>query len=55
MQLGISNIAWDVSEDAPIADMLVRHQVSSIDIAPGKYFQDVETATREQEIGRAHV
>lgn len=48
MQLGISNIAWDVSEDAPIADMLVRHQVSSIDIAPGKYFQDVETATREQ-------
>lgn len=38
MKLAISNIAWDVEEDGAIARLLHRHNVDSIDIAPGKYF-----------------
>lgn len=39
MRLAISNIAWDISEDEAIAELLLRHKVNAIDIAPGKYFQ----------------
>ncbi|UVL38911.1 sugar phosphate isomerase/epimerase [Pseudomonas sp. B21-040] len=45
MRLAISNIAWDVSEDNSIAELLVRHEIDAIDIAPGKYFQYPEQAS----------
>jgi sugar phosphate isomerase/epimerase len=40
VRLAISNIAWDVAEDTAVAEVLQRHQVDAIDIAPGKYFAD---------------
>lgn len=44
MRLAISNIAWDVSEDESMVALLRRHAINAIDIAPGKYFPDPETA-----------
>ncbi|ARP88266.1 sugar phosphate isomerase/epimerase family protein [Bordetella genomosp. 9] len=44
MRLSISNIAWDVSEDHRVAEILQEHRVDAIDIAPGKYFPDPATA-----------
>lgn len=38
MRLSISNIAWDVPEDAGVAGLLRLHGIDAIDIAPGKYF-----------------
>lgn len=38
MRLAISNIAWDVTEDEALADLLQRFQVDAIDIVPSKYF-----------------
>lgn len=48
MRLAISNIAWDVSEDAAIAELLKRYSVDAIDIAPGKYFPEPARATDEE-------
>lgn len=48
MRLAISNIAWDVSEDEAIAELLKRHGVDAIDVAPGKYFPDPAKATDEE-------
>lgn len=48
MRLAISNIAWDVVEDADIAELLKRNGVDAIDIAPGKYFPDPVKATDEE-------
>jgi D-psicose/D-tagatose/L-ribulose 3-epimerase len=45
MRLAISNIAWDVTEDEAVADLLNRHGVDAIDIAPGKYFPKPSGAT----------
>ena len=45
MRLAVSNIAWDVSEDEKIAKLLLRHEISAIDIAPGKYFQYPDQAS----------
>jgi D-psicose/D-tagatose/L-ribulose 3-epimerase len=45
MRLAISNIAWDVSEDAAVADLLRRHDVHAVDVAPGKYFPDCASAS----------
>ncbi|MFJ4494122.1 sugar phosphate isomerase/epimerase family protein [Pseudomonas atacamensis] len=47
MRLAISNIAWDVAEDAAIAQLLQRYGVDAIDIAPGKYFPDPGRASVE--------
>jgi len=47
MRLAISNIAWDVSEDESIAQLLKRYDIDAIDIAPGKYFPDPAKATEE--------
>lgn len=44
MRLSISNIAWNVSEDEEIAQLLSRYRVDAIDVAPGKYFDDPKTA-----------
>ncbi len=40
MRLAISNIAWDVSEDKGVLELLKRFNVDAIDVAPGKYFPD---------------
>lgn len=45
MRLAISNIAWDISEDEQIAQILRRFTVDAIDVAPGKYFPDPEHAS----------
>ncbi len=44
MRIGISNIAWDISEDEQIASLLNRYSIDAIDIAPMKYFPDPEDA-----------
>lgn len=38
MRIAISNIAWDVSEDESVAQLLNRYAIDAIDIAPSKYF-----------------
>lgn len=38
--ISISNIAWDVSLDERVAELLDAHEISKIDIAPPKYFSD---------------
>ena len=48
MRLAISNIAWDVTEDEAIADLLHRFGVDAIDIAPGKYFPEPVKATDDE-------
>lgn len=45
MRLAISNIAWDVTEDEVVAELLQRHRIDAIDIAPGKYFPQPAKAT----------
>lgn len=45
MRLALSNIAWDVSEDAEIAVLLQRYCIDAIDVAPGKYFADFAAAS----------
>jgi D-psicose/D-tagatose/L-ribulose 3-epimerase len=44
MRIAISNIAWDIPEDEEVAALLARHHVDAIDIAPGKYFPEPESA-----------
>jgi sugar phosphate isomerase/epimerase len=51
MNIAISNIAWDVSEDAQVAYLLQRHGIDAIDIAPGKYFPNPKE-TKWHEIAR---
>ena len=48
MRLGISSIAWDVSEDEQVSLRLARLGIDAIDIAPGKYFPDPAAATVDQ-------
>ncbi|PPD42885.1 MAG: xylose isomerase [Methylocystis sp.] len=38
MRIALSNLAWDVAEDAQIAALLNRYEVDAIDIAVSKYF-----------------
>ena len=47
MRIAISNIAWDISEDEAIADLLSSYEVDAIDIAPGKYFNINEILNEE--------
>ena len=47
MRIAISNIAWDPTDDAMVAEILQQYQVDAIDIAPGKYFADPKTATAQ--------
>lgn len=47
MRLAISNIAWDISEDASVADLLSKFGVDAVDVAPGKYFPDPASAKDE--------
>lgn len=47
MRLAISNIAWDITEDASVADLLGKFGVDAVDVAPGKYFPDPANAKDE--------
>lgn len=47
MRIAISNIAWEVEEDAAVAALLERNRVDAIDVAPGKYFADPADARVE--------
>lgn len=47
MRLAISNIAWDISEDASVAGLLGKFGVDAVDVAPGKYFPDPANAKDE--------
>lgn len=42
MRLSASNIAWDVAEDAAIADILRGAGIDQVDLAASKYFASVE-------------
>lgn len=48
MRLAISNIAWDIEEDQPVAKLLHKHRVDAIDIAPSKYFADPVIASESE-------
>lgn len=47
MRISISNIAWEPADDEAVAALLNRYRIDAIDIAPGKYFPDVASATQE--------
>ncbi len=47
MRLAISNIAWDIAEDASVAELLGKYGVDAIDVAPGKYFPEPANAKDE--------
>ena len=49
MNIGISNIAWDVIDDNAVLDILNEFNISTIDIAPTKYFLEPLKA-KESEI-----
>lgn len=40
MKLSISNIAWEISDDEQVADVLQDVGIHQIDLAPGKYIND---------------
>ena len=48
MRISISNIAWDVSEDEKIINLLQEFNIDAIDIVPGKYFQKPEITTDKE-------
>lgn len=48
MKLSISNIAWEVSQDELIAELLTKFGVAAIDVAPTKYFPNIATVTRDE-------
>ncbi|MGQ0286876.1 sugar phosphate isomerase/epimerase family protein [Pasteurellaceae bacterium 22721_9_1] len=45
--ISISNIAWEVSEDSQVIDLLNQYQINKIDIAPSKYFSDFSSVSEE--------
>lgn len=45
MRLSASNIAWDVAEDAAIAEVLTSFGIDRVDLAPSKYFTPPATAS----------
>jgi sugar phosphate isomerase/epimerase len=47
MRISISNIAWDISEDELVVDLLKKYEIDAIDIAPGKYFVDPLNTSQE--------
>jgi D-psicose/D-tagatose/L-ribulose 3-epimerase len=51
VRLALSNIAWDVSEDDDVAQLLTKFDIDAIDVAPGKYFPDPAN-TRKADIAK---
>lgn len=47
MHLTISNIAWDNAEEASVFSLLTRYNITGVEIAPTKYFQDFHSISRE--------
>ncbi len=45
MRIGISNLAWDPVQDSLVSDLLGVCRIACIDIAPGKYFPDLQNAS----------
>lgn len=45
MTLSVSNIAWTPDEEEVAAALLVRHSVTMVDLAPGRYFADPAAAS----------
>lgn len=45
MRIGISNLAWERVHDAEIAAILSGFGVDAIDVAPGRYFDDLARAS----------
>lgn len=48
MRISISNIAWDPTDDEAIATLLKTLHVNAIDIAPGKYFKNIQQTTSQE-------
>ena len=48
MRIAISNLAWNVSDDEQVASLLNTHEIDAIDVAPGKYFPDLRTASTSE-------
>lgn len=51
MRISISNIAWEISEDEAVSELLRDHQVDAIDLAPAKYFPNPRD-THPEEVAR---
>lgn len=47
MRIAISNIAWNVNEDEAMVNLFQRYQIDAVDVAPGKYFPDLQTTARK--------
>lgn len=45
MEISISNIAWETTDDLEVYALLIKHKVKYIDIAPPKYFKSPSTVT----------
>jgi len=45
-RISFSNIAWELSDEEAVADLLGRAGLDAVDIAPGKYFSDLSVASR---------
>ena len=48
MNLSISNIAWNKSEDNEISKILNTYNINLIDIAPNKYFYPIDKTTNQE-------
>lgn len=44
MKISISNIAWDRDLDSQVSSILQKYAISSLDVAPSKYFPDFASA-----------
>ncbi|WP_210438548.1 sugar phosphate isomerase/epimerase family protein [Nocardioides xinjiangensis] len=45
MRISISNIAWAPEDDQRVAALLRERGIDAVDVAPGKYFEDVTTVS----------
>lgn len=52
--LGISSIAWEPIQDEAVAEILIEHGITHIDLTPSKYFSwsDPEAVSKAFDLGR---
>lgn len=48
MRISVSNIAWDPHDDPAVVELLEKHGVDAVDLAPGKYFEDFANTSDDQ-------
>lgn len=48
MRIAISNIAWNITEDEKVAELLKAYDIDAIDVAPAKYFSNFDDADDER-------